>query len=260
MKVNLFPLLQYVEYYLKKVDRHSLQSPFVYQLYQDLKAHCSHCKNEFPDIEERRKALLADENEVLIKDMGAGSHRFSSRKRKIADIIRYSSSSQKFNLLYQFFCSLTPAKAVVELGTCLGLNTLYLAEVTKKKIYTFEGADILINRIKNSLDSNEKIEVIAGDISSTLPAFLKNRPKVDFAFLDANHTYEHTSSYYRQLMEHIHQDSIIVIGDIHWSREMQKAWKEIIQTEKVRLSLDFFECGVLFYKNGIQKAHYVLTY
>src|SRR5699024_5390248 len=118
--------------------------------------------------------------------------------------------------LYQFLCSLTPAEDVVELGTCLGLNALYLAEVTKKKLYTFEGADILINSINNSLDSNEKIEVIGGDISSTLPAFLNNRSKVDFAFLDANHTYEHTSSYYGQLTHHIHQDSIIVIGDIHW--------------------------------------------
>lgn len=260
MKVNLFPLLQYVEYYLKKVDRHSLQSPFVYQLYEGLKTHYSHYKDQFPYIEERRKALLKDEKEVLVNDLGAGSHRFSSSKRKIADIVRYSSSSQKFNLLYQFLCSLTPAEDVVELGTCLGLNTMYLAEVTKKKIYTFEGADILINRIKNSLDSNEKIEVIAGDISSTFPVFLKNKIKIDFAFLDANHTYEHTSSYYGQLTDHLHPDSIVVIGDIHWSREMQKAWKEIIQTDKVRLSLDFYECGVLFYKQGIQKAHYILAY
>jgi predicted O-methyltransferase YrrM len=258
--VNLFPLLQYLEYYLKKVDGHSLQSPFVYHLYQGLKSHYSHYKNKFPYIEERREALLKDKKEVLVNDLGAGSHRFSSRKRKIADIVRYSSSSQKFNLLYQFFCSLTPAEDVVELGTCLGLNALYLAEVTKKKLYTFEGADILINSINNSLDSNEKIEVIGGDISSTLPAFLNNSPKVDFAFLDANHTYEHTSSYYGQLTNHVHQDSIIVIGDIHWSKEMQKAWKEIIQTDMVRLSLDFYECGVLFYKKGIQKAHYVLTY
>src|SRR5690606_26005698 len=170
--------------------RHSLQSPFVYKLYQGLKTHYSHYKNGYPHLEELRMSLLKDENQVWVNDLGAGSHRFSSQKRRIADIVRYSTSSQKFNLLYQFFCSLTPAKTVVELGTCLGLNTLYLAEVTKNNLYTFEGANVLINRIKKDLDSNGKIKVILGDICSTLPAFLKNGQKVDFAFLDANHTYK----------------------------------------------------------------------
>lgn len=260
MKLNLFPALQYIEYFLKKEDRHALQSPFVYQIYQQLNEYKTHQSNRFSTVEHLRQRLLLDNNFITINDLGAGSQRFSSGKRKIADIARYSCSSKKFSLLYQYFCSLTPAQTVVELGTCLGINSCYLAEVTQDKLYTFEGAEELIRLAKKNINGFEKIHLIAGDISETLPIFLKDQQSVDFAFIDANHTYEHTLSYFNQLQEKIHASSIVVIGDIHWSRKMEKAWKEIIDMEKVRLSLDFFECGVLLYKEGIDKQHYILSY
>ena len=260
MKIRLFPIIQYLEYYLKKEDRHSLQSPFIYQLYQGLKSHRSKNKGGAPLIEQMRDRYIQDRDEITLNDLGAGSHHFSSPRRKISAIARYSNSSPKHALLYQYFCSLTPAGTVIELGTSLGMNSCYLAEVAQGTVYTFEGADALVQRVKKELGVYKKIRIVPGDISHTLPAFLQENPRFDFAFIDANHTYRHTKSYFELLMKYAHKGSIIVIGDIHWSREMQRAWQEIIQSESVRLSLDFYECGVLFFKEGLNKQHYVLSY
>ena len=256
----LYQVIQYFEYYLKKEDRHSLQSPFSYQLYQGLRDYRSEKKNQFFCLEQKRKILLEDESKIRVKDFGAGSYRFSSEERKIKDIMNISCSSQKYSLLYQYFCSLTPAKTVIELGTCLGLNTCYLAEVCKGTIYSFEGAEELVHLVKKNVESYKNIQLIVGDISETLPNFLNHNPKVDFAFIDANHTYKHTIKYFERIMAGVHQDSVIVIGDIHWSRGMNQAWKEIIGSEQVRLSLDFYECGVIFFKEGLEKNHHVLHY
>lgn len=260
MKLDLFPVLRFVEYFLKKEDRHALQSPFAYRIYQGLKEHKTQNNNRFSQIENLRQSLFKDDRLITINDLGAGSQRFSSKERKVADIARYSCSSKKYSLLYQYFCSLTPAQTVVELGTCLGINSRYLAEGTQNKLYTFEGADELVRLAKKNLHGYEKIELIAGDISETLPIFLQNQQSVDFAFIDANHTYKHTLSYFNQLRVKIHPASIVIIGDIHWSRGMEKAWEEIIGMEQVRLSMDFFECGVLLFNDGLNKQHYILSY
>lgn len=256
----LFQVIQYIEYYLKKEDRHSLQSPFSYQLYQGLRDYRTEKKNQFSILEQNRKILLENGLKIRVKDFGAGSSRFSSEDRKIKDIIRISCSAQKYSLLYQYFCSLTPAKTVIELGSCLGLNTCYLAEMTEGTLYSFEGAEELVHLVKKNVKSYKNIRLIVGDISETLPNFLQHTPTVDFAFIDANHTYKHTLLYYHKIMDFVHQGSVIVIGDIHWSREMNRAWKEIIASEKVRLSLDFYECGVLFFKEGLEKNHHILHY
>jgi predicted O-methyltransferase YrrM len=203
---------------------------------------------------------LGDGSKIRVKDLGAGSNRFSSGERKIQDIIKVSCSSQKYSLLNQYFCSLTPAQTVIELGSCLGLNTCYLAEVTEGTLYSFEGAEGLVHLLKKNIESYKNIRLIIGDISETLPNFLKHRANVDFAFIDANHTYADTLHYFHQIMARVHQDSVIVIGDIHWSREMNRAWKEIIALDKVRLSLDFYECGALVFKEGLEKNHHILHY
>ena len=197
---------------------------------------------------------------ITINDLGAGSLQFNSKDRKIADITRYSCSSKKYSLLYQYFCSLTPAETVVELGTCMGINSCYLAEVTRGYLYTFEGAGELVQIAQKNIKAYENTRLIFGDISKTFPIFLHDQQTVDFAFIDANHTYEHTLSYFNQLKTKLHADSVVIIGDIHWSRGMEKAWEEIRQMEEVRLSLDFFECGVLLFRENIDRQHYILAY
>lgn len=256
---RLFPIIQYIHYFLIKEGKHSLQSPFVFHLYQNLMAYARKNKHAFPEIEEVRDTFLQNKTQVEVGDLGAGSHRFSSSERSISDIVRYSSSPKKFALLYQYFCSLTPAKTVIELGTCLGITSRYLSEVTKGTLYTLEGSEVLVELAKKHLTEGSN-QLIYGDISLTLPALLNNKPVVDFAFLDANHSYSHTLSYFNQLTAHIHEESILIIGDIHWSAEMLKAWKEIIKSARVRLSIDFYECGVLLFKKELEKCHYVLHY
>lgn len=194
-----------------------------------------------------------------MEDFGAGSKRVNTTRRRIADIAKYSTSNRRFAQLYQFFCSLTPAGNVLELGTCLGISSRYLSKVTLGKLYTFEGSKE-IARIAQPTQGYENINLIVGELSQTLPLVLEVMQKIDFALIDATHTYEGTLSYFDQLIQKIHPKSILAIGDIHWSREMEKAWKEIKARPEVRLSLDFYECGIVFFDYPGEKTEYVLDF
>jgi len=64
--------------------------------------------------------------------------------------------------------------------------------------------------------------------------------------------------YFGLIAPKLHKGSILVIADIHWSKEMRKAWDEIKGMPSVTSSIDFFECGVLFFNDLGIRNDYIL--
>ncbi len=255
---KIFSLFAYFKYWLFKEDKHSLQSPFLFRIYQELFIFLFERKELDLDIEEIRNDLLNSEVTIKVDDFGAGSKKVNTQIRRISDITKYSTSSRKFAQLYQYFCKLTPAKTVLELGTCMGLTSRYLSRITSGTTYTFEGSEE-IRGIAIGSEAIKNLHFIQGRITETLPEILLQIDHVDFALIDANHTYQGTMNAYNQIKGKVLPTSILAIGDIHWSPEMETAWKEIINEEDVKLSLDFFECGIIFFASPVPKNHFILS-
>ncbi len=255
---RLYVLFQYFNYFLDKVDRHSLHSPFLFTCYSALLNHRYRKDAADAQLEAMREKWLKKNEVYPWEDKGAGSH--AKGEKTVSKICLNSNSALKYNLLYQYFCGLTPAEYVIELGGSLGINTGYLAQSCKGQLYTFEADPTLIKFAKITLKQACHVEFVQGDIKDTLPGILSAIPKVDFAFLDANHTQSGTLHYFDCLLPKLHERSILIVGDIHWSRGMTRAWKRLIKHPKVTLSLDFFEAGVLFFNPELHRETYVLDY
>lgn len=256
---RLFPLWSFFNYWLKKEDKFSIHSPLLFKTYGELFDFILAKDQLDLDIEECRNSLLDSDEVIEVLDLGAGSKKVNTQKRKVSAITEYSTSSRKTSQLLQYFCSRTQAVQVIELGTCVGLNTKYLARETKGCLATFEGATELA-RIASLHLTDSSVELIVGNISDTLPEYLDRIDFVDFAFIDANHTYDSTLNSLKSLLQKVRSGSIIAIGDIHWSVQMQSAWNEIIEFPEVRLSLDFYEVGILFFEFPGDKEHWVLDF
>lgn len=254
-----FPIYAYFIYWLKKEDLYSLQAPFVAEIYQRLKHYLQESSKEHLELENVRKQLLHDSEILEIEDFGEGSKKLEKQRyRKTADITKHSTTGRKFSLIYQFFCSQTPGQNVLELGTCVGINTLYLSKAVKGQLFSFEGAEGLWQKAQQ-YQRPENTVYILGDIRKQLPIHLKENRPVDFALIDATHNFEGTVQYFNMLLPAIHEQSILIIADIHWSEGMEKAWEQISKHPSVSLSLDFYECGVLLFKKGLAKNHYILS-
>ncbi len=209
-------------------------------------------------MEALRKKLLTDHQMLEISDFGAGSKRLRSATRRTSDVTRYSTSGRKFSQIYQFLCSQTPAFNVLELGTCVGINTHYLARVTKGQLVTFEGSKALWEKAQH-YQKPINTTYLCGKIEETLPPFLNRIQQVDFVLIDATHTYQGSLNQMGMIRPYILESTIVVLADIHWSPDMKKAWDEVRNYPEVTLSLDFFECGVLFFKKRLSSGNYVLT-
>lgn len=241
------------------MNEHSLHSPFLYDLYEKvIKAE----PENFPDIENLRAKLLDDHREIDVSDLGAGSKHTNNRQRIISEIAKNSLSEEKFSSLYYRLAQYCKAKTIIELGTSLGINTLYLAKQKDSRVFTFEGSDSIadIAEISFEFGSARNIELIRGNIDTTLYSNLSRMPKADLVFMDANHQYVPTKKYFEWLLMKIHHKSILILDDIHDNPGMERAWRELRQHDLVYVSIDLYRCGILFFDPSLNKQHVVLQF
>lgn len=256
---RLFQVKTYLQYWLDAVNEHSLHSPFLYDLYTKVIN-----VEPSPDlqIEKLRFDLLKTHREIDAEDIGVQSKHFTGASRKISEIAETSLSNVRFSSLYHRLTEYTEAKTIVELGTSFGLNTLYLAKKKNARVYTFEGSAPVAEIAEDTFRFSEvkNVELIKGNIKSTLYSTLSRLPKIDFAFIDANHQYEPTKKYFEELLMKVHHKSMMVIDDIHGSSGMDRAWKEICKHDLVHTTLDLYRCGILFFDPSLTKQHVVLQF
>lgn len=252
----LFRVRSFLSYWLNAVDEHSLHSPFLFDFYTSvIKARS--LPSQYSNIERLRQELLRDHRSIQIVDFGSGSGRKPTRT--IAEIARVSLSTPKFSAIYDRLARYIQAKNIVELGTSLGINTLYLANSRDAKVTTFEGSPAVADLASLTFEFvNAPVELIVGNIDHTLPQFLQRKEKIDLAFIDANHRFDPTIRYFEWLLEKTGEQSVIVLDDIHHSPEMVRAWQTVRSHRLVHASVDLYRCGIVFFDPSLNKQHVIL--
>ncbi len=240
---------------------HGVHSPFVYKLTENV-LNNQHHFYAFEELSKLRKELLQNETELSIDDMGAGSQKLSASKRKVKDIAAHGISSQRQAEFLFRLCTYLKCKTIIELGTSVGLTTLYLSHTdASSSIYTLEGSAELVDFSKDLFKTNKRnnITSIQGNFDQTLPKLLSELKNFDLLYIDGNHTYGATLRYFKLALEKITPDSMIIFDDIYWSKDMTKAWEEIKEHSAVKLSIDCFYFGVIFFRSEQkQKEHFKL--
>lgn len=247
---------KYLQYYKNASNGkgHGMHSPFVYDFIINVlndrkKYDC------FTKIEHIRKELLADDRDIEVEDFGAGSSLIPFKKRKIKRIAASSLKKKQFAQLLFRIAKYYHSKTIVELGTSLGITTSYLASANDEtQLHTMEGAKniaaIAGETFKKAGVSN--IDLIIGNFDNTIPQLLKKLSEVDLLFIDGNHRMKPTLEYFESFLKKATNESIFIFDDIHWSAEMEEAWKIVKQHESVTLTIDLFFIGLVFFNKDFK--------
>ncbi len=256
---------KYAKYYLTASNSrgHGMHSPFVFSFITKVLNDDRHFY-AYKTIENLRRLLLTDQRQLVIEDLGAGSRVKKENTRAIHDIASSSLKPKKFGqLLFRIVDQYAP-KNILELGTSLGITTAYLASAKEaSNVVTMEGAKMIAGIAKDNFTKLglKNIELVEGNFDETLPATIRRMGNIDMAFVDGNHRYEPTLRYFRELLPAMHEYSILVFDDIHWSKEMEQAWEEIKQDASVTLSIDLFFIGLVFFRKEQKvKQHFVIRF
>lgn len=257
---------------------HGIHSPYLFEWVRMVMAD-DNSYYAWAKIEEIREQLLRDEREVTFVDYGSGRALSSSpadaNKRLVKDIAKGSLAQKKYAQmlarLVRWLGSANPQYLskrkedrglnIVELGTSLGVTTAYLATMNKgDKVLTFEGCNAVaeIARENWKLLEINNIECCVGEVTeeSLRLAVVDLQGGLDVAFIDANHTYEGTKSYFNVLAEKVHEKTVIVVDDIHYNQAMEKAWMEICADERVTSAMDLYQMGMVFFDKHYWKRNY----
>lgn len=253
-----FLAAQYLNYLFKAKGRHGIHSAFVYSFYERVLYNTEEYY-EFAPIEYTRSRMLHSDEVIEVIDYGTGAN----GRKKIKDIAHLSSVPAKEGQMLFRLVNFMQPKVMVEMGTSLGISTLYEAKACPQAtLITMEGSPQTAAAASKNFELMKagNIKVVTGDFNSTLPEVLKSVDKVDYVFFDGNHRKEATLNYFKSFLPKASGNCVFVFDDIRWSKDMYGAWTEIIKEPRATVTIDLFSVGLVFFRQGQVKEHFILKF
>ncbi|MET4082339.1 putative O-methyltransferase YrrM [Pedobacter sp. UYP30] len=255
-------VVDYLKHRLKAKTRHGTHSPFVYKLVDEVIYNFT-VNTAYKSIEQQRKKLFNDHSLVSVTDLGAGSHVNKNRTKQVRQIAKNALKSPRLaQLIYRLAKDFQP-KAIIELGTCLGITTAYLAKASPDAtVVTIEGCSETAAVAKKNFEdlALKNIELHVGNFDHIFPDVIAKQASLDFVYIDGNHRKDATLTYFKWCLPKVTENSLLIFDDIYWSKGMKEAWTEIKNDPQVTLTVDLFWIGLVFFKKGQAKQHFKLKF
>lgn len=253
-------LKSYLNFLWKSKNQHGVHSPFVY----DLITKCFYDSKNYPEysiLKDFRNSLQENKNFIEVADFGAGSKVFKSNTRQIAAIAKNAGISKKRAELLFRIVRYFNSKSILEIGTSLGLATSALSLGNSNTVITsLEGCKktIEVAEMQFQKFGLKNVNFINTEFASYLSNLKPETENYQLIYFDGNHSKKATLDYFDLLLPSITNNSIWILDDIHWSEDMENAWKEIKNHPKVTISIDTFQWGIIFFRYEQQKEHFVI--
>lgn len=260
--INLQLAVDFFKHQFRAKTRHGVHSPFAYRLIDNV-IYDFRAKADYDVIEHLRNELLLDERWISITDLGAGSHVNNNKKKQIKALAKNALKPAKLaQLIHRLAADMKP-RNIIELGTCLGITTSYLAKAASEaRIISIEGCPqtAAIAR-ENLLKLNaQNTEVLVGNFDELLPEVISELSTLDFVFIDGNHRKEATLNYFKWCLPRLSENSMIIFDDIYWSRGMKEAWEQIKSYPDVTVTIDLFWIGLVFVRKEQAKEDFKIRF
>ncbi|HBP45720.1 MAG: hypothetical protein CL845_04290 [Crocinitomicaceae bacterium] len=208
------------------------------------------------DIENLRSELKADSQAVPFQDFGAGSMGNTST---VSGIARLSLKRPKHARALAALTDHLKCNAALELGTSLGLTSAYIARFSKL-LTTVEGNPHIQRLAQSNLTrlGVENVRSLSGEFDTVWDAF--GDSTYDLIFIDGNHRGSALIRYAKKSLTMLHTNGVLVCDDIHWSSDMERAWKHLCSMPEWTLQMDAFEWGLLTRNQALKREHMCIRF
>jgi predicted O-methyltransferase YrrM len=249
---RFFRVKAFLRYFWKAGTLFQVHSPFIYKFCEEV-LEDEREYYAFSDADWMRSGLLQDTKKI--SDSPLGARKQETREVKVSHLVKTSSTPAWWGkLLFRIARTYQP-KIILELGTSLGIGTLYLAKAnSRSKVYTLEGhkavAQIASEVLKNA--NTENAQILLGTFEESLSWLFEKEEHFDLVYLDGHHNKAATVQYFEQLLPHLPDSGIIILDDINWSAEMWEAWNVIKAHPHVTATIDLYRMGILFFNPDLK--------
>ncbi len=251
--------VSFIIFLLKSKNKHGVHSPFVYNIVTKCFAK-KIPKKSLTHFINYKKELFSNTSKIALHSVTTDSNPFSKNQRKIVknalqSIICLKRASLLINLIHYF-----KPENVLEVETSLGLGSAVVSNATKNsKITTLSNCKETASVAKKLFDrfNFKNIELINGDLNNILTKLVNNN-EYDFIFLNGNCQNIKTLSLFKLILNGIHNDSIIILNNIHLNKENKCIWEKIKKHPKVTVTIDTYRLGLVFVREEQEKEHFII--
>lgn len=239
--------------------KHAAHSPFLYDfvisVFENFQKNLDleKCFNE-------KKNLFQNHSQIEIFDFGTGSAKGHIYSTKVSlQAKRSLKCNREIRQIFNLVAKYQPLQ-IVELGTSFGITSMAMSLASKKSsILSFEGCPNTAQYAKTCFEKHNltQISVVLGNIDEVLSASLAGIKTFDLAVVDANHTCQNTLNYFFMLKSLRNSKSIIIFDDIHWSKNINRAWQKIKADKDVTLTVETWNYGFVFFNSDLSKQDFV---
>lgn len=254
-----FKAFSYLKFIYYSTNHHGVHSPFIFNLV----TKCFYNQNIDYNVilKTYREDLLRNHHSIQVKDFGAGSKVFKNSNRQISKIAKVAGVSvANAKLLYRLVFYLKP-QSMLEIGSSLGLATVAMSLGNpQSKITCIEGCPETASQFTFHLRKYNlsNVRLVVSDFDSYLHSAQVQNSKFDLIYFDGNHSYDATLSHFNSLLHTVTNNSVWIFDDIHWSMDMQNAWNKIKMHPKVKVTVDTFQWGIVFFRAEQAKQDFVI--
>ncbi|MFC2086771.1 O-methyltransferase [Bacteroidota bacterium] len=264
LQENSKRLIKYIIFFFTSKSKRGfgIHSPFVFDFVRNVLNYTP--RNQlFIKIEGIRKHLKSRKELIHLHAFGTRSKIHRNDLVQIGTLANYSSVSKKYGRLLHSIVHHYSPNTIIELGTSFGISTFYMACANDKTmIYTVEGETELVKIAKSNAEKLDlrNIQFINGIFLNEFEHLLAKAEFPLLIYIDGDHSYIHVLNYFNLALQYLKKEIILILDDINWSDEMTEAWKKIISSPAVKISIDLYKLGILFFNTGIHKQHFRFFY
>ncbi len=246
---------KYIRYLFRSKHRRGfgIHSPFLYY-FVTMVTEETYPYYRFSQIENLRKIL--NNAPKLIADQGG-------KDRKISTYIKEETFSPSYDQLLFRWTQYFKPQTVLEVGESVGITTLYLSASDSKRTTRSVGSDQSVADLANMNFSKvglANIQALGGEFSCALEKSIVDLGKIDFLYVGRMATPEMVDQTIRKVWDGLTQHAVVVLSDIYRTPEREAMWLRLKREGKVRVSVELFHYGILFFDENLQKEEYNLFY
>ena len=240
-------LSSYFKYYLNAKTKYQIHSPFVFEFVQEV-------------LEDKRNYYYFNTIKHFIKRIESDTTPINDGKRETHTKVSAVASKQHVStsigqLLFRTINHYQPTIAL-ELGTGLGLNTLYqCTPSTSMEFHTFESNKAFAQVAQENFQilGIRHVQLHIGAIEKNVQLLLSTISPPNYLFLNT----ELSTSFLQTLLDKCDPESIIIVNKPHTKGATQ--WNWFCQQEAITLTFDLYTVGLAFKRaEQKEKTHFPL--
>lgn len=188
-------------------------------------------------IERLRSALADSEGDV------PGP---SGRRVPLRQLALRASVDRRIGALLALLADATGARAALELGSCVGVGTAYLAAPAVDRVISIEASPERAAIARETAGAvSDRVEVVVGRFDDVLSRVLADLPDgLDLAWVDGHHRRDATLRYFAAIEAKLNDGAVVAFDDIRYSGEMEEAWAALRGAERFSDTIDLGPVGI----------------